>query len=175
MTSPKLTIRPFPPIDWAPQGSDKFGHTRSGLRPPRQEGICISIRVVYLGPHVAAYPPGRVHRAVPSNLFNIAHTSPISVPRTVSRPRTMAFEFGNRRCRTSGRKQRLLWWPRGIGCRLYSSPATALRQAPVTERLVALPPENQGADASCRCYFNQHRRRFNQHRRRALGAALRLS
>src|SRR6266481_5193966 len=42
-----------------------------------------------------------------------------------------------------------------------------LRQAPVAERPVALPPENQGAK-SCHCYSN-HRRR------RALSAAPRLS
>jgi hypothetical protein len=43
----------------------------------------------------------------------------------------------------------------------------SLRQAPVAERPVALPPENQGAK-SCHCYSN-HRRR------RALSAAPRLS
>src|SRR5260221_10612485 len=42
----------------------------------------------------------------------------------------------------------------------------SLRQAPVAERPVALPPENQGAK-SCHCYSN-HRRR------RALSAAPRL-
>jgi hypothetical protein len=54
-------------------------------------------------------------------------------------------EFGNCSCRIGGRKQRLVWLPRGIRRRLYSSPATALRQAPVAERPLALPPENQGA------------------------------
>jgi hypothetical protein len=43
----------------------------------------------------------------------------------------------------------------------------SLRQAPVAERPVALPPENQGAK-SCHCYSN-HRRR------RVLSAAPRLS
>jgi len=38
----------------------------------------------------------------------------------------------------------------------------------VAESPLALPPENQGADASCHFYSNQHRRR-------ALGAASRLS
>src|SRR6476619_3437881 len=38
------------------------------------------------------------------------------------------------------------------------SPATAPRQASVAERLVALPPAIKGANASCHCYSNHHRR-----------------
>jgi hypothetical protein len=40
-------------------------------------------------------------------------------------------------------------------------------RAPMAERPVVLPPENQGADASCHFYSSQHRHR-------ALGAASRL-
>ena len=52
---------------------------------------------------------------------------------------------------------------------------TRIAQAPVAERSVALPPENQGADVSCHCYSNHNCRYSNHHRRRALSAAPRLS
>ncbi len=56
----------------------------------------------------------------------------------------------------------------GARADFVSSPTAALCQAPVAERPVVLPPENQGANVSCHCYSNQHRHR-------ALGAAPRLS
>ena len=34
---------------------------------PKQEGLPVSGPAPYLASHVAAYPPGRIHRAVPSH------------------------------------------------------------------------------------------------------------